>query len=73
MNSCRRLIDRILTDINQDLKANINVRQGMEILWWDVSETIIASCWKKSDTFSSEIAQSSLEDVSVSEELWEGA
>jgi hypothetical protein len=69
-----RLIHRILIDISQYLKTNTSVRQGTEVItngWRNVSDKIIANCWKKSGTvFSSKIVGYSLEDMAVPEELW---
>jgi hypothetical protein len=73
LNFRRRLIRRILININQDLKMNISVRQGMEMKtsgWCDVSDRTIANCCLKSDTiFSSDTAESYLEDIRVTEEV----
>jgi hypothetical protein len=57
------------------LKANTDVPQGMEITksgWCEVSERKIDNCWKESGVvISSQIAENSLEDIDVPEELRE--
>jgi hypothetical protein len=73
VNYSHPLIQRISIDKNRDLKANINARQGTEMMasgWWDVSDRKIANYWKiPSILFASKIAKLSSEDISVSEEF----
>jgi hypothetical protein len=54
---------------------NINACQVTQMIttdWWNDTEQKIANCLKKSGIiFSSEIDDSSLEDINLSERLWE--